>query len=138
MKKLIAVAVGAAVLGLVPASGAGPAGSHKTYVSHNCTSQKIEPRQIMFACGDGGYYADHLDWSGWGQFRARGEGIFHQNDCDPSCAGGEFHARHGKITLRKRIWCKDQHKFMFRRAKVVYNRPLLGEKRTTFRMFCPL
>ena len=135
MKRLIAVAVGFSILALAPAA---QAGTGKTYTSHNCTSQKIEPRQIMFACGDGGFYADHLDWSGWGKFRAKGEGIFHKNDCDPDCAGGEFHARHGKITLKNRMWCKDAHKFMFRRAKIVYNHPLLGDKEESFRLFCPL
>jgi hypothetical protein len=135
MKKLIAMAVGMSILALVPAT---QAGTGKTYTSHNCTSQKVEPRQIMFACGDGGYYVDHLDWSSWRTYRARSEGIFHKNDCDPNCAGGTFHSRHGKLILRKRMWCEDVGKYFFRRARVVYNKPLLGEDEESFRLFCPL
>ena len=135
MKMMLAAGVGALVLGLVPATGAGP---NETYASHNCSSQKIEPRQIMFACGDGGFYVDHLDWSSWRKYRARGEGIFHQNDCDPDCSRGTFHARHGKITLKKRMWCEDAGKYFFRRAHIVYNKPLLGQEEESLRLFCPL
>ena len=92
----------------------------------------------MFACADGGYFVTSLEWTGWHRFRATGRGLFHQNDCRPSCAEGTFHSRRGRITMSRRQWCAGVHRYVFRRARVVYVRPLLGRVRTNFRLSCPL
>ena len=130
---LVCALVGAFVL--VPLQA--QAGRRTPTVS-DCFHLEIRPERIMFACADGGYYVTHLKWQRWHIFRATGQGLFRQNDCRPSCAEGTFHARRGRITLLRRVWCPDAHGYVFRRARVVYERPLLGQERTSFRLFCPL
>ena len=49
------------------------------------------PPAIVFACGDGNFYATGLRWSRWTQTGATASGIGHQNDCRPNCAAGHFH-----------------------------------------------
>jgi len=123
------------VIVLVPAPAQA---ARRTFAVSDCQHTEIRPDSIMFACADGGYYVTHLEWSIWHRFRARGRGLFHLNDCRPSCAGGTFHSRGGRITLRRRLWCPDERVYVFRHAIVVYDRPLLGRERTSFRLFCPL
>jgi hypothetical protein len=113
-------------------------GSDKTYVSHNCTGMKIEPRRILFACGDGNFFVTKLNWGSWHKRRAVGWGKFHQNDCDPFCAEGEFHTRKGRLVLRGRMYCADKDKYSYARAKIRYRKRLLGKKRESFKLFCPL
>jgi hypothetical protein len=111
---------------------------NKTYVSHNCTGMKIEPRRILFACGDGNFYATKLRWRSWHIQKAAGRGRFHKNDCDPSCAEGSFHARKGRLVLRGRMYCEEKDKYSYTRARIRYRKPLLGKKRERFKLFCPL
>jgi hypothetical protein len=92
----------------------------------------------MFACGDGGYYVNHLKWDSWGVRRAEGNGIFHMNDCDPSCAGGTFHKRSGRLVLRYRKHCHDDGVYVFRQARVTYERKWRGERKSRFELYCPL
>jgi hypothetical protein len=130
---LATVVVSAVALGPVQVRAGEP-----TFTVFDCRHVGIRPDRIMFACADGGYYVTHLAWMGWHRFRATGRGLFHQNDCRPSCAGGTFHSRLGRITLRRRLWCPEVHRYVYRRAAVVYVRSLLGRIRTSFRLFCPL
>jgi hypothetical protein len=111
-----------------------------TYVTApDCRHLKIEPHEILFACGDGGYYVDHLTWGRWDVTSAAGRGVFHINDCDPSCAGGTFHKRKGRIVLSKRTHCHEQNKYSFDKARIRYDKPYNGERRETVtRIGCPL
>ena len=109
-----------------------------TYVTHDCLHVKREPAKIMFACADGGYYVDHLRWGYWYPKKARARGIFHFNDCDPTCAGGTFHTRRGTLRLRYRLWCPDIHKYVFRHAWATYDRPWDGRSGEDFKLYCPL
>jgi hypothetical protein len=118
----------------VPSAGAGPV----TYVTKDCIHVGIEPHSIVFACADGNFYANHLQWGFWGVRHARGHGVFHQNDCNPSCAQGHFRERRGKIRLRYRRWCPKIHKYVFRHATVRFRRPLLGRSEESFALYCPI
>src|SRR5205085_6486592 len=62
---------------------AGHRSETQTSVIHDCIHARIEPRGIIFACADLGFYSDHLHWRKWHKFRAVGEGEFHGNDCRP-------------------------------------------------------
>jgi hypothetical protein len=135
MAKSVLAGVVAATIALAPFQA--QAGK-RTFTVSDCRHVEIRPVRIMFACADGGYYVNSLEWQRWQLFRAAGRGLFHQNDCLPSCAEGTFHARRGRITLRRRMWCPDANRFVFRHATVVYDRPLLGQAGTSFRLFCPL
>jgi hypothetical protein len=98
----------------------------------------MEPEHIMFACGDGNFYVNHLHWNSWQRLRATARGVFHFNDCTPDCADGTFHTRRGTLVLRYRLWCPKVGRYVFRRAKVTYDRPWRGMRRESFRLFCPL
>ena len=131
--KLAVITALVAVL-LVPTAAGG---GHPTFVSHNCTGVKVEPKKIMFACADGGFYVNHLEWKFWHRDRARATGIYHMNDCNPSCAGGTFHKRTGHIVLRDPERCPEIDKKVFTRATIVYDRPWRGETRERRQLFCP-
>jgi hypothetical protein len=109
-----------------------------TYVSHDCKQVKIKPRSILFACADGGYFVKRLRWRSWWRSQAVGRGVFHFNDCEPSCAEGTFHKRRGRLILHRRRWCKNVEKFVFKRAKIRYRRPWRGTRRYSWRLGCPL
>jgi hypothetical protein len=131
---LVGLLVAVATLGAsVPSS----ARDRITYVSPDCFRLGIRPTEILFACGDGAYYADHLNWRSWHPWKAVGFGVFHQNDCRPSCADGTFHRRAGRIALRKRTWCPRRHVYVYRRAHVRYVRRLLGDRTDSFRLLPP-
>ena len=137
MKRLLVLFVVLTVsLGVVSSAEGGRRA--KTFVNHNCTGVRIEPRAIMFTCADGGFFVKSLDWRSWHRFRAVGHGVFHRNDCDPSCAGGTFHRAKGRLVLVRRLWCEDINRYVFRRARIRYARPLLGEERESWWLYCPL
>ena len=135
--RIVVVAILAATLAGVVTPHAAFGGERRTAVTHNCQRVEVRPRWIVFACGDGGFFVRRLVWSRWHPFRAVASGEFHQNDCDPSCAGGEFHTREGILRLRGRMWCDAVNRYVFERAVVRFERPLLGREEMRFRLFCP-
>jgi hypothetical protein len=115
------------------ASAGSAAAARRTYSNPDCQRPRIRPANMVFACADHGYYATHLTWMVWHLKHATGEGLFHQNDCDPNCAAGTFHNSRGRIVLRGRTWCGGLHRFVFTRVTAVYWQPLLGRRRTSFK-----
>jgi len=135
IKRISTLGILAVVLALaVPADAVTP----RTYVTYDCTHVAVKPHSIVFACGDGNFYANHLQWGFWYQRRARGHGVFHQNDCNPNCAMGHFHARRGRIWLRYRGWCPKINKYVFRHAAIHFRRPLLGRSGESVTLYCPI
>jgi hypothetical protein len=65
----------------------------------------VRPAQVVFACGDGNFYATALHWSHWGSSDAEAAGTGHQNDCTPDCAGGKFHAYPLSVRLSRPVVC---------------------------------
>jgi hypothetical protein len=125
-----------AISSLGPATHAVARG--RTLVANNCLHLRYKPSFILFACGDGGFYIRQAEWTSWHPFRATGRGVFHQNDCDPSCAGGTFHRAPGRIELKDRMRCPDQHHYAFARAVITFDGTLLGRHRVRAELFCPL
>jgi hypothetical protein len=71
-----------------------------------CTAQvKVRPVEIVFACGDANFYANHLRWSRWTAGEAVATGTGWQNDCTPYCAAGHFHHFPIRVTLSKPLRC---------------------------------
>ena len=136
MRRHAAVAI-VAVAVLLAQPGVLQAGERRTAVTYDCRHVQVQPRSIMFACGDGGFFVRRLDWRTWHPFRAFARGVFHQNDCRPSCAGGTFHTREGTLRLRGRTWCPDIRRYVFDHAVVKFDAPLVGRDEQRFRMFCP-
>jgi hypothetical protein len=123
----------------MPSLSAAPRDRGTTYVTSNCLRVMTEPTRIMFACADGGYYVDHLTWNRWHTWRAAGFGLFHANDCRPSCAGGTFHTAWGHLRLRLRVPCDRPAVFVFDRARVRYQGTLQGRTEVSFgHLGCPL
>jgi hypothetical protein len=135
-RAVVVLAVLFAVSSLMPLADARARG--RTLVTNNCLHLRYKPRYILFACGDGGFYVRQAAWSSWHRFRAIGRGVFHQNDCDPSCAGGTFHTAPGRIVLKDRIRCPERHRYAFGRAIITFDGTLLGRHRVRTRIFCPL
>jgi hypothetical protein len=86
--ELVVVAAAAALL----APALAGASIQATRALPDCLGHpQIKPKEVVFACADGNFYADHLTWIGWGGPRAVGLGTAHLNDCEPDCAAGHFH-----------------------------------------------
>src|SRR5262245_19684140 len=121
----------------MPTSDAAAGG--RSFVSHDCRHAAITPRQIMFACGDGGCYMTQGHWTIWHRYRAVGSAVFHLNDCTPSCAEGMFHTMGGTIVLHRRERCPDarRHHHVFTRAVIAFGEPLMGHHRERAQLFCP-
>ena len=132
-RAIVALALLPVLVTALPASA-----GMRTHVTYDCSHTSIEPAKILFACGDGAFYSDHLHWSKWHTFRAVGEGEFHQNDCRPDCAEGTFHERDGRIVLHGRKWCANVHQYVFAHARIRFDRRLVGHKRVHFGLVCPM
>jgi hypothetical protein len=98
-----------------------------TYVAAECGRLRIAPELIEFGC-TGGLYVDHLTWFRWRRFRAAGGGLFHMNDCRPSCAEGTYHTEWGHIWLRNRARCEPSGRFAFQHVRIRYEGRLLGRR----------
>ena len=66
---------------------------------------QVRPRLVVFACGDGNFYATGLRWSQWSADGAAATGTGHQNDCTPNCAAGHFHAYPMTVRLSRPVTC---------------------------------
>ena len=74
------------------------------------------PAEIVFACGDGNFYATGLRWSRWMNTAATASGIGHQNDCRPYCAAGHFHTYPLVVTLARPARCGRSRRLEFTRV----------------------
>jgi hypothetical protein len=67
----------------------------------DCEYPEQRPTAITLTCADGGMYIDEIDWSRWDSKGAQGMGVYHVNDCDPTCAEGKFLHAQVKVKLSK-------------------------------------
>jgi hypothetical protein len=99
-------------------------GGCKTFFSRS-VSGLVRPRSIMLACGDGNFYLTRIAWTRWGIRQALGNGVGHQNDCVPDCAGGRFHTYRVSVRLDNAMMnCGAQKVAQFTRASYIF----IGEK----------
>jgi len=139
VQRPLVVVMAAMLLVALTSPGADAGGRRTTYAMIDCRHVRTTPRSILFACGDGNYFVDHLTWFNWHPWKAAGFGLFHQNDCRPSCAEGTFRTEWGRIWLRNRDRCDPPGKFVFQHVRVRYEGTLLGRHRTEFgHLGCPL
>jgi hypothetical protein len=78
-----------------------------TFFASQCRGGHYRPKTIMVACGDGNFYFTSMSWHGWNTRAARGRGVVHENDCDPFCAAGHFHAFPISVRLSRPQRCDD-------------------------------
>ena len=73
---------------------------------------EVRPARVVFACGDGNFYATGLSWTHWGTADAEATGAGHQNDCTPDCAAGHFHTYKLRVRLSRPVVCvTGRHEF---------------------------
>ncbi len=72
----------------------------QVYVT-NCGMQEYKPDSITQYCADAGVTVDSIEWESWSKDGALGKGIYHVNDCEPSCYEGKFHEADVEIRLSK-------------------------------------
>jgi hypothetical protein len=138
MRRSVAVIVSVLALAGLLSPSADASRRRTTYVMIDCLHMRTAPTSILFACADGNYYVDHLTWTRWHNWKASGSGLFHKNDCRPSCAEGTFHSAWGRIWLRNPYRCAP-HRYAFQHVRVLYVRKLLGDRREAFgHLGCPL
>ena len=60
----------------------------RTYIVDCQGELEYKPKEIVFACGDGGVYIDKITWSKRNMNRAIGRGTSNYNTCEPNCGAG--------------------------------------------------
>ena len=134
-RKFLAVTLGALFAGgMLPAQATQ---SHVTYVTRNCLSAKVKPKEIVFACADAGFRVEVRRWPGWHLHWARGHGTALINDCKPACVSGTLRHRRATVTLRHRRWCPRFDAFVFKLAKIRLRRPVNGRRNYRYTLMCP-
>jgi hypothetical protein len=123
MKKILIASIAAGALTAsiaAPASGGLVEPIGLVYAPHDCTTPKQEPKRIVLACGDSNAYLGKMQWSEWGGEKAKGEGWFYMNDCDPNCADGHFisYGVKAKLFKIKEKTCGGQLVDLYRKAKL--------------------
>ena len=103
MRRTVGLALG--LVGLMSVGLAAPASATepdptKTYVVDCQGELDYKPKQIVFACGDGGVYFGNIRWTKWNMNEAVGRGTLYYNTCEPNCgAGNVLQYKRVRITL---------------------------------------
>ena len=127
-KKVGAIASSLAIGAGFLTVGAHGAQAAPTPQVNDCGSLETRPAELVLACADAGELIQNIRWKSWKAKRAVGTGTYRINDCDPTCAAGEFESYRVRVVLRNP---KNQS------GKRVYSRAVLrfpkggpdGEKR---------
>lgn len=131
---LVAVAVAVATLASVTA---GSSGARAVPVFGGCTSDvRVRPPKIVFACGDGNFFATRLRWSRWDAREALATGLGHQNDCTPDCARGHFHVYPISVRLSAPIVCAHLNEFAKLSSRFLGRKPAHVPRQSTDSFSC--
>jgi hypothetical protein len=97
MRRMIGSSVAivlACSLGGLSTATAGPSSPNSAHPGHVleyvCHGKHFEPKRILIACCDGNAFVKQLQWTTWTRHKARGRGVWVQNNCKPDCADGRF------------------------------------------------
>ncbi|MFE3196167.1 hypothetical protein ACFXHA_44705 [Nocardia sp. NPDC059240] len=99
-----AAGLGAVAMMLAPSAGATPVmaekGTNDTQVI-DCPGRApaFKPVKLDNGCSTAHQYLTDITWQVWGNDVAVGEGTYHVNNCEPSCAAGTFNTSHAWIVL---------------------------------------
>jgi len=66
---------------------------------------QVRPSQVIFACGDGNFFAHGLRWTNWGASTTSATGTGQFTDCTPNCAQGKAHSARIKVIASGRQSC---------------------------------
>jgi hypothetical protein len=136
MRWLIAVA---ATVSVAAAAAALPASAAARTYMPDCQSKlRFQPRSVTVFCADAGMVVRRVDWTSWGDDRARGDSRrAFVNDCEPSCADGTFHRYHAQLLLRRPRTCSNGRRAFTRMRVSFVGRKWSGPRSFTQRLFCP-
>ncbi|KZM72359.1 hypothetical protein AWN90_36150 [Nocardia terpenica] len=99
---------------LVASAGAGACGSSgsPTPVAADSRPEVIDcsfdqpavrPPTLILACADLGMRVEQIRWRSWGTDKAEGDGVEHDNTCDPNCAAGHFVTKQVHVVLSEPV-----------------------------------
>lgn len=101
MKRILGLAMvvsGLVAVGLASPATAAEPNPNRTYVVDCQGELDYKPKQIVFACGDGGVYFGNIRWSKWNMNEAVGRGTLFYNTCEPNCGAGNVQ-RYKKVRI---------------------------------------
>jgi hypothetical protein len=84
--------------------------------SFECELRTERPETLTTFCGDFGSAVWDIKWRKWDAFGGRGEGIYRENDCEPSCAEGTISSRPATVLLSDLTF--DGTRYFFNTARV--------------------
>ncbi|HEX3467123.1 MAG TPA: hypothetical protein VHT05_03375 [Candidatus Elarobacter sp.] len=96
----------AAIVLLAPALVPLQAPASPVMVLPDCTGKlQVRPSQVIFACGDGNFFAHGLHWANWGASTTSATGTGQFTVCTPNCAQGKPHSAPIKVIASGRQSC---------------------------------
>ncbi len=96
----------AAIVLLATALMPSPAPASPVVALPDCTGKlQVRPSQVIFACGDGNFFAHGLSWTNWGATTTSSTGTGQFTDCTPNCAQGKAHSARIKVIASGRQSC---------------------------------
>lgn len=120
VKGLVSSAAMVAIL--VPSAPLAAAPTVNAQYLPNCLGVPVrQPKEIIFACGDGGIRASDIRWRGWGGYYAYGSGRMVINDCDPNCASGHYRPYEASFIAFGKQTCPNGE-IAYRGIKLSYSR----------------
>ena len=69
-RMLVAVVSMTLVVSVLAAPSVTAGGRRTTYAMTDCRHLRTAPKSILFACGDGNFFVDHLTWFRWHPWKA--------------------------------------------------------------------
>ena len=117
-RRLLVVPI-VALLGMLAATGTAAPTARPTAVPDCVGALKVKPKEIVFACADGGFGIRGLHWIGWGEPSAAATGTAYANDCSPTCVAGHFHTYRAVIVVSGTQRCVDGRS-AYRRATIAF------------------
>ena len=96
----------AAIVLLAAALVARPAPAAPVMALPDCSGKlQVKPSQVIFACGDGNFFAHGLHWTSWGAGTTSATGTGQFTDCTPNCALGKAHSAPIRVIASGRQSC---------------------------------
>ncbi len=90
----------------------------RIYAPSRCFDQRVRPRSIIVACGDGNLQLRRLRWRSWEGRVARAVGVALANDCVPYCARGRFHRLPARVKLSGLKRCSNIGRYVYTRLRL--------------------
>ncbi|MCX4097642.1 hypothetical protein [Nocardia sp. alder85J] len=108
-RRRLSAAILLAVASVVATAGCSSQSSGATLTAHTAGSPEVidcpfdqpaaRPDKLILACADLGAVVQGITWTSWGPDGAEGDGLEHDNTCDPNCATGNYITKQVHVVL---------------------------------------